>query len=150
MAKPFHLQPLVYLAKERSQAAAQRLAKLKQVWLEAENKHSQLQNYLAEYRARLHQQTQAGLSALQWRDYQAFIHKLEMAIQAQAQEIERCQHAWERGQTEWQAQEREVNAYQTLRKRHDEVERKVDAKQDQRQQDEFARNQYHRKNNPHE
>lgn len=146
MAKPFHLQPLVDLARDRSQAAAQALGKLKHVWQEAENKQIQLQTYLKEYQTRLHQQTQSGLSALQWRDYQAFMHKLELAIQAQAQEIERCRQAWETGQAEWQACEREVKAYQTLRKRHDEAERKLDARQDQRLQDEFARNQHHRKN----
>lgn len=145
MAKPFHLQPLVELAQERSQAAAQELARLKGLWQEAENKLSQLQNYLREYQDRLHRQSQSGLTALQWRDYQAFMHKLELAIKVQAQEIERCIRAWEAGQTEWQACERELKAYQTLRQRHDEEERKRDARQDQRLQDEFARNQHHRK-----
>ena len=148
MGKPFHLQPLVDLARDRSQAAAQALGKLKHAWQDAENKRIQLQAYLHEYQARLHQQTQSGLSALQWRDYQAFMHKLELAIQAQAHEIERCRQAWENGQAEWQACERDVNAYQTLRKRHDEAERKLDVKQDQRLQDEFARNLHHRKNTP--
>jgi flagellar FliJ protein len=148
MAKAFHLQPLVELALDRSQAAAQALAKLKQIWQEAENKRDQLQVYLQEYQARLHQQSQSGLSAMQWRDYQAFMHKLELAIEAQTLEIERCRQAWERGQVEWQAQEHEVNAYQTLRKRHDEAERKRDEKLDQKQQDEFARNLHHRKHHP--
>ena len=146
MAKPFHLQPLVELAQERSQAAAQNLARLKGLWQEAENKLSQLQNYLREYQDRLHRQSQSGLTALQWRDYQAFMHKLELAIKAQAQEIERCIRAWEAGQAEWQACERELKAYQTLRQRHDEEERKRDARQDQRLQDEFARSQHYRKN----
>lgn len=145
MAKPFHLQPLVDLAQDRSQAAALALGKLKRVWQEAENKLMQLQTYLNEYQARLQQQTQSGLSILQWRDYQAFMHKLEVAIQAQGHEIERCRLLWEIGQAEWQACEREVNAYQTLRKRHDEAERKLDARQDQRLQDEFARSQHQRK-----
>jgi len=146
MAKPFHLQPLVNLAQDRSEAAAQALAKLKKLWQEAENKRTQLQVYLAEYQLRLHQQSQSGLTALQWRDYQAFMTKLELAIQVQSQEVDRRRQAWEAGQAAWQACEREVNAYQTLRKRHDESERKVDEKQDQRLQDEFARNLHRRKN----
>jgi flagellar FliJ protein len=150
MAKPFHLQPLVDLAHDRSESAAQILAKRKQLLQEAENKRDQLKNYLQEYQNRLHQQTQSGLSIQQWRDYQAFIHKLELAIQAQAHEIERCHQAWEAGKADWQACEREVKAYQTLRHRHDESERKLDAKTDQRQQDEFARNQHHRKSKPEE
>jgi flagellar FliJ protein len=150
MAKPFQLQPLVDLAQDRSHAAAQALAKFKQAWQDAENKLLQLQTYLSEYQARLHHQSQSGLSAVKWRDYQAFMHKLELAIKVQAQEIERCQQAWAHGQLEWQALEREVNAYQTLRKRHDETERKLDEKQDQKQQDEFARNQHQRQHHAQE
>ena len=150
MAKPFHLQPLVELSEERSQAAARMLARLKQAWQEAENKQLQLQGYLEDYRQRLQQQSQSGLTALQWRDYQAFMTKLESAIKVQAQEIERCRLAWEAGQVEWLACERDVKAYQTLRQRHDAAERKLDARQDQQQQDEFARNLHARKNTSHE
>lgn len=146
MAKPFHLQPLVDLAEDRSQAAAQMLARLKQAWQDAENKLNQLRGYLAEYNFRLQQQTQAGFSITQLRDYQAFILKLEVAIRAQAEEVERCRLRWEAGQVEWQAREREVKAYQTLRQRHDLVQRKTDERQDQRLQDEFARNLDRRKN----
>lgn len=145
MAKTFPLQPLIDLAQERSRSAAQALAKLKHGWQEAENKLLQLQTYLREYQNRLHLQTQSGLSVQQWRDYQAFMHKLELAIQAQLQEVERCRRMWDAGQVEWQACEREVKAYQTLRDRHDETERKQDAKLEQRLQDEFARNLEHRK-----
>ncbi len=146
MAKPFPLQALVELAQERSEAAAQALARLKGGWQDAENKQMQLQHYLREYQERLHQHSQTGLTAQQWRDYQAFMHKLELAIVAQTQEVERCARAWESGQVEWQTCERELKAYQTLRQRHDEAERKRDARQDQRLQDEFARNLHHRKN----
>lgn len=140
MAKRFHLQPLVELTKERSQAAAQALAKLKQAWQLAETKLAQLQGYLDEYRLRLQRQAEAGFSISQWRDYQAFILKLEFAIKAQAEEVERCRLRWEAGQLEWLSREREVKAYHTLRQRHDQAERKSEEKQAQRLQDEFARN----------
>lgn len=144
MAKSFHLQPLVDLAQDRSQAAAQALGKSRFAWQEAENKLAQLRTYLHEYQDRLQNQAQSGLSISQWRDYQAFIHKLESAIKVQAQEVERCRLDWETGQVEWLARERDVKAYQTLRQRHDTAERKRDEQQDQRLQDEFARNQQQR------
>lgn len=140
MAKPFHLQSLIDLAQNRSRAAAQTLARLKHAWQEAEAKLSQLQSYLEEYRLGLQRQSQAGFSIAQWRDYQAFILKLELAIKAQTEEVERCRLRWESGQIEWQAREREVKAYQTLRQRHDLAERKSDERLDQRLQDEIARN----------
>jgi flagellar FliJ protein len=145
VAKPFHLQPLVDLAEDRSQSAAQALARLRKAWQEAESKLTQLQGYLAEYQQRLHQQTQAGFSIVQWRDYQAFILKLELAIKSQTEEVERCRLRWEYGQVEWQAREREVKAYKTLRQRHNMAERKVEERQDQKLQDEFARNLHRRK-----
>lgn len=148
--KPFHLQPLVDLAEERSQAAAQALAKFKLAWQEAENRLQQLQGYLQEYQVRLQQQAESGFSISQWRDYQAFMGKLELAIKAQAEEVARCRARWELGQAEWQARERESKAYQTLRQRHDQAERKTEERLDQRQQDEFARNLHGRKNHPHE
>ncbi|OIQ81763.1 flagellar FliJ protein [mine drainage metagenome] len=150
MAKPFRLQPLVDLAEQRSQSAARILAMLKHQWQEAQSKQQQLQDYLEEYRSRLHRQTQSGLSVLQWRDYQAFMSKLELAIEAQGHEIERCRLSWENGQVAWQACEREVKVYATLRERHVEVERKIDARQDQRVQDEFSSSQHHRKNTSQE
>jgi flagellar protein FliJ len=150
VAKPFHLQPLINLAQDRSQAAAQALARLKNAWQEAENKLQQLQGYLAEYNNRLQQQAQTGFSISQLRDFQAFILKLELAIRAQVEEVERCHARWQQGQVEWQAREREVKAYQTLRVRHDEAERKTEERQDQRLQDEFARNLHRRKNDTQE
>ena len=140
MAKPYHLQPLIELAEERSQAAAQTLARLKKAGQEGELKLNQLKAYLQEYQQGLHKQTQAGFSISQLRDYQAFILKLELAIKAQVEEVGRCRVRWESGQVEWQAREREVKAYQTLRQRHDLAERKTDERMDQRLQDEFARN----------
>ncbi len=146
MSSPFRLQPLVELAQDRSQAAAQTLGKLKLAWQEAENRLAQLQAYLDEYQAELQTQVQSGLSITQWRDYQAFIQKLEYAIQVQRQEVERLRLGWEAGQAEWLARERDVKAYQTLRQRHDTAERRRDEQQDQRLQDEFARNLQQRRN----
>lgn len=150
MAKRFHLQPLVDLAEDRSQNAAQALARLTQAWQNAEQKLEQLRGYLAEYNARLQQQAQSGFSISQLRDFQAFILKLEMAIRAQAEEVEGCKARWEHGQAEWQAREREVKAYQTLRQRHDQAERRSDERLDQRLQDEFARNLHRRKQDQQE
>ncbi len=140
MAKPFPLQTLIILAEERSQQAALALARFRQAWQEAEGRLQQLQGYLQEYRERLLLQAGAGFSGALWRDYHAFMHKLELAIRTQTQEVERCRQRWETGQREWQEREREVNAYQTLRQRHEASERRLEEKLDQRLQDEFARN----------
>jgi flagellar FliJ protein len=148
MAARFHLQPLLDLAQQRSEDAAQMLQRLRQVWQEAEMKLGQLEAYLDEYRMRLQESTQGGLAIDQWRDYQTFIVKLEAAIKVQGEEIERCRLRWEQSQIEWQAREREAKAYDTLRVRHHSAEQAKEARLEQRQQDEFARNQHHRKVRP--
>jgi flagellar FliJ protein len=145
MAKPFHLQALIELAEERRQNAALVLARLKLGWQEAERKLQQLQGYLQEYQQRLQQQASSGFSIVQWRDYQAFMHKLELAIMAQSEEMERCRQRWELGQREWLERERELKAYQTLKQRHEQAERKIEDRLDQRLQDEFARDLHSRK-----
>ena len=141
----FPLQQLLDLAQQRSEDAALVMLRLKQAWLEAQSKLEQLETYLVEYRLRLQESTLEGLSIIRWRDYQAFIGKLEVAIKAQHEEVERCRLRWEQGQSGWQACEREVKAYSTLRERHHKAEQIKEVRLDQRQQDEFARNQHHRK-----
>ena len=148
--KRFHLQPLIDLATDKSQSAAQELARFKQIWQDAENKLAQLKIFLDEYNQRLQQQSQVGFSISQLRDFQAFILKLELAIRAQAEEVERCRQRWLIAQEEWQAREREVKAYETLRQRHDDAERRTEERLDQRLQDEFARNLHRRRTDSQE
>ena len=148
--KRFHLQPLIDLATDKSQAAAQELARFKQIWQDAENKLAQLKIFLDEYNQRLQQQSQVGFSISQLRDFQAFILKLELAIRAQAEEVERRRQRWLIAQEEWQAREREVKAYETLRQRHDDAERRTEERLDQRLQDEFARNLHRRRTDSQE
>jgi flagellar FliJ protein len=148
--KRFHLQPLIDLATDKSQAAAQELARFKQVWQDAENKLAQLKIFLDEYNQTLQQQSQIGFSISQLRDFQAFILKLELAIRAQSEEVERCRQRWVIAQEEWQAREREVKAYETLRRRHDDAERRTEERLDQRLQDEFARNLHRRRTDSQE
>ena len=148
--KRFHLQPLIDLATDKSQSAAQELARFKQIWQDAENKLAQLKIFLDEYNQRQQQQSQVGFSISQLRDFQAFILKLELAIRAQAEEVERCRQRWLIAQEEWQARERDVNAYETLRQRHDDAERRTEERLDQRLQDEFARNLHRRRTDSQE
>lgn len=144
MTKPFPLHTLITLAEERSQQAALILAKLKLSWEEAESRLQLLQGYLEEYQLRLAEQARAGLSVARLRDYYAFMHKLELAIRAQRQEVQHCRQRWEAGQREWQEREREAKAYQTLRQRHIASECKLEKKREQRLQDEFASNRHGR------
>ncbi|MEW5943379.1 MAG: flagellar export protein FliJ [Pseudomonadota bacterium] len=139
MPRRFTLQPLLDLAESRSEKAAKALAALKARWQEAEEKLRQLQQYRESYRERLRQTSGAGMSATAWRDYQAFMNKLDAAIRQQQEEVVRCEDQWKAGQREWLAHRRDVKAFDTLSQRHRRSEAKRAEKAEQREQDEFAR-----------
>lgn len=141
----FRLQKLLEYARDRSELAARELQRLRHQWTLEEEKLQQLQHYLSDYQHRLHGTTSNGMTAGALRDFQRFIAKLELAIRAQGEEVERCRQRWEVGQATWLEREREVKAYDVLRERHAREEVRMENKQDQRLQDEFAQSQHQRK-----
>lgn len=142
----FRLQPLLEYARDRSDQAAQELQRLRHQRTQAEEKLQQLQTYLADYQNRLSSNATSGMTVAAMRDFQRFIAKLELAIQAQNEEVVRAGQRWEAGQQAWMEREREVKAYDALRERHEREEARMENKRDQRIQDEFSQNQYLRRN----
>lgn len=140
MSRRFPLQTLLDLTQSQTEEAADALYALKGVWQSAEDKLAQLIQYEKDYRARLQQSTQRGMSVYEVRNFQQFIVKLEVAIMQQREEVNHCQNRWELGQLEWQQQKRKLNAYDTLSERHRKSEQKEEAKQEQREQDDFSNN----------
>jgi flagellar FliJ protein len=138
MPKKFPLQMLLDLAQTHVDGAARNLHQLRQRWSAAEDKLQQLLGYEAEYRARLQNSTSGGMSIGVFRDYQQFLGKLEVAIRQQREEVDASKRLWEEGQREWQKQKRKLNAYDTLSERHRHAQVKVEARTEQRQQDDFA------------
>ena len=145
MPRRFHLQSLLDLAQNHTEAAARRLNQLKGKWNEAEEKLNQLISFREEYRQRYQNAASLGMSMTALRDYQAFLGKLEAAITQQAEEVQQCRKRWEAGQTAWQVQKRKLSAYDTLSKRHQTAEMRREAKIEQRDQDEFSTQSFTRK-----
>ncbi len=140
MPRRFPLQTLLDLTQSHTDAAAGTLHTLKGAWQIAEDKLSQLLQYESDYRTRLQQASQKGMSVHQIRNFQQFLVKLEMAISQQREEVSNCKNRWESGQVEWQSHKRKLNAYGTLSERHRKNEIKVEARQEQREQDELSGN----------
>ncbi|MEW6313680.1 MAG: flagellar export protein FliJ [Pseudomonadota bacterium] len=138
MAKKFPLQSLLDLSQNRTDAAAKKLSSLKVRWQEAEDKLNQLEQYRAEYQERLRLALQRGIGAAEWRDFQAFLSKLELAIRQQAEESQRCKRAWENGQKDWLSESGKFKAFDTLAQRHHEVESKREAQIEQREHDDLV------------
>lgn len=145
MPRRFHLQSLLDLAQNHTDAAARQLNQLKGKWNEAAEKLGQLMAFQEEYRQRYQNAASQGMSMMALRDYQAFLGKLEAAITQQSEEVEQCRKRWEAGQQVWQVHKRKLSAYDTLAKRHHQGEMRREAKLEQRDQDEFSTQSFARK-----
>lgn len=139
MAK-FRLQILIDHAEERSSQAARELRQLRTKLSQEENKKTQLEEYLHDYRLRLNQSSLGGISVTVMMDFRRFIAKIELAIATQTEEIAKCKVQWEAAQKKWQECEREVKAYRTLRSRHEQAELVKEGRREQKLLDEFALN----------
>lgn len=139
MPRQFSLQPLHDLANNRVEAATRQLAALKQQWQLQEDKLKQLYAYQAEYRQRLHHTLTQGVDMTRMRDFQVFLHKLDIAIRQQQVEIERARMRWENGQRAWMEERRKLKTYDVLKTRHQRKEAQREGRIEQREQDEHAR-----------
>lgn len=146
MPRPFSLQPLHDLANNRVDAATRHLAALKQQWQLQEEKLKQLYAYQAEYRQRLHNTLTQGVDMTRVRDFQVFLHKLDIAIRQQQVEIEHARMRWESGQRAWMEERRKLKTYDVLKTRHQRKEAERESRIEQREQDEHARKSHTLKN----
>ena len=87
MAK-FRFAFLLQRAEELREDAATAMQKAQSSWLAARSKLEQVEAFRQEYRHRL-TGSGKGITVAQWRDYQLFLAKLDVAAQQQAEEVAR-------------------------------------------------------------
>ncbi|KON80246.1 flagellar export protein FliJ [Azoarcus sp. PA01] len=138
MSRPFPLQPLLDLTQNRMDDAARRLGELVATEQEGSRKLELLQNYRAEYEARFQETARNGITPDAWRNYSAFIGRIDEAIALQAANVANARRHTAAGQHAWMAQRNKVKAFGTLQERHETDEARKAARQDQRQSDEHA------------
>ena len=138
MARAFRLQVLLDLAQRHLDAATVELQRLRMQWSEAQQKRDQLAAYETEYATGLGTRLSQGMPAHQASDYRLFLDKLARAIQAQSEEVERRRAAWEAGHARWLGLKQRQEALHVLAQRHDSAEAVVEARREQKEQDEFA------------
>lgn len=138
MASTQQLETLIDLARRETDDAAKRLGAALKAVADAEEKLNMLVGYRDEYGRRFDASQQQGITPMAYRNFQAFMEKLDTAIKGQ-QEIVR--HNKVRGDQEkqlWQDAERKRMSYSTLRDRAEAQELKKEAKRDQKAMDEHA------------
>lgn len=138
MAQAFRLQLLLDLAGTRLEAATQELYRRRIQWDEAQGKLDQLLAYQREYEAGLGARLVEGLPADQLHDYRLFLDKLDRAIRAQTEQVARHRQAWEEEHARWLQVRQRKQALEVLEHRHRLSEAGLEARREQKQQDEFA------------
>lgn len=138
MPPAFHLQPLLDLANTRTDEAARKLGELVAAERDVDQKLKMLEDYRHEYHERFLQAAREGLSPEAWRNYSAFIGKLDDAIGVQRKVVDQSRERTAEGQQAWLAQRTKLKAFDTLSQRHQQVVSRQEARQEQKQSDEHA------------
>ncbi|WP_295996375.1 flagellar export protein FliJ [Rugamonas sp.] len=138
MASLSQLETLIDLARRASDAAAKRLGVALKAVSDAEEKKQMLIGYRDEYARRFEAAQQAGITPMAYRNFQAFMGKLENAINGQQEVLRVAMLRSGEEKTAWQESERKRLSYTTLLDRAAIVALKREAKLDQKQTDEHA------------
>mgnify|MGYP006368888469 FL=1 len=142
MSESFPLQPLLDLANNRMDEAARKLGELIASEHAVEEKLALLVDYRKEYHARFVEAVRNGIGPDAWRNFSAFLGKLDDAISHQQRVVSDSKQRTEQGQQAWVDQRNKVKAFDTLSHRHQSVQARKEAKQEQRLTDEHAAKQF--------
>lgn len=138
MARPSTLEKLANLAQKKTDDAAKNLALLNVSTLEAEHKLRLLLAYRDDYYTRFQQSAGNGIDQTAWRNFHAFMAKLDAAIAEQRQAVMDSKRGVQTGQRKWQAEQQRLKSYDTLVRRSQRAEATRNARREQREQDEHA------------
>jgi flagellar FliJ protein len=138
MASKAQLETLMDLARRETDDAAKRLGVALKAVDEAKQKHQMLVGFREEYARKFEAAQAAGITPMAYRNFQAFIEKLETAVRGQQDMIKHAEYRSEQEKTAWQASERKRMSYSTLNDRADAAALQLENKRDQKQMDEHA------------
>ena len=138
MASQSQLNTLIELAQRETDDAAKRLGAALAAVAGAQQKHQMLIGYRDEYAKRFEAAQAAGITPMAYRNFQAFMGKLDNAITGQQEVIKHAEHRAAQEKAAWQASERKRMSYTTLSNRAALEALKLEAKRDQKQMDEHA------------
>jgi flagellar FliJ protein len=138
MTHPFSLQPLVHLSQQKNDAATKKLGLLNHNLQTVQSKMEMLQQYRRDYQEKMLQAEQSGMALQDLRNFQDFIYRLDDAIAQQNIAVTHAQNQLIKGRSELTEAQRRMKSFDTLAHRHAESEKKLDAKIEQRIQDEHS------------
>ena len=138
MASPSQLATLIDLARRETDDCAKRLGAALKALDDCRQKLDMLSGYRDDYAQRFEASMSNGITPMAYRNFQAFMVKLDSAIQGQQQVVEHAQARSENEKMRWQLAERKRMSYTTLNNRAQEQALKLENKRDQKAMDEHA------------
>lgn len=138
MATTSALATLIELANKASDEAAKRLAAALRAHEDAKQKLDLLLNYRGDYAERCQAGLAAGMGAVQFNNYQAFMQKLDQAIAGQDKVVVDALRRVDQARAAWCAAEQKKMSFTTLNERAVKEQSRRDAVREQKQSDEFA------------
>jgi flagellar FliJ protein len=138
MASQSQLDTLIELARIASDEAAKRLGVALRATQETEDKLQMLHGYREDYAQRFEASMAAGMTPMAYRNFQAFLDKLDTAVKGQKEVSLQARQRSERERNNWQDSERKRMSYTTLSNRAQQQAQQVEAKRDQKLMDEHA------------
>ena len=138
MSKPFPLKTLLNLAQERSDAAAAQLGLVNGHARDTRNRLELLLDYHREYSNRLVSDAKLGIGSVGWLNFRQFIDTIDAAIEKQRELVAAAEQQVEAAKLHWHAEQGRLRSFETLEQRHHREQRVVEAKLEQKEQDNFA------------
>jgi flagellar FliJ protein len=138
MANTFPLKPLVHLAKQKNDAATKQLGLLNRNRHAAQSKLEMLQQYRKDYQEKLQDAQKVGMDLNDLRNFQDFLYRLDDAIAQQTSVVTQAQLSVQQGRNELTETQRRMKSFDTLANRHTETIKKLEAKIEQKIQDEHS------------
>ena len=142
---PSSLRFLLELAQQQTDSSAKKLGQLNAIQMETEKKLQLLVQYRQSYQAHLQNARARGVDQAELLNFMAFMTKLDKAIAEQKQAVVHAQHNRAAANNDYLAHQRKLKSFETLVQRQRAAENKKQLKSEQKLQDEFASNAYHRK-----
>jgi flagellar FliJ protein len=138
MATSSALATLIELAQRETDDAAKRLGAALKAADETEQKLTMLLGYREDYARKLDGAQVAGITPMAYRNFVAFIDKLDNAIRGQQEVVKHAHHKSGVEKAAWQACERKRLSFRTLNERAAAEALRVENKRDQKLMDEHA------------
>lgn len=138
MASPSQLATLIDLAQRETDDCAKRLGAALKALDDCRQKLEMLSGYRDDYAQRFEASMSNGITPMAYRNFQAFMVKLDSAIMGQQQVVEHAQARSDNEKMRWQLAERKRMSYTTLNNRAQEQALKLENKRDQKAMDEHA------------